>query len=51
MFKIVHLTLITNIPTSTKKELNKMKTKKPKTKHTTLCNLYDNNNIKMSTYQ
>ena len=46
--KIVHLALITNIPTSTMKELNKIqkefiwKNKNPKIKNTTICNNYDN---------
>ena len=50
--KIVHLALITNIPTSTMKELNKIqnefiwKNKNPKIKHTTLCNNYDNGGLK-----
>ena len=50
--KIVHLVLITNIPTSTIKELNKIqkefiwKNKNPKIKHTTLCNNYDNGGLK-----
>ena len=50
--KIVHLTLITNIPTSTIKELNKVqkefiwKNKNPKIKRTTLCNNYDNGGLK-----
>ena len=50
--KIVHLALITNIPTSTMKELNKIqnefiwKNKNPKIKHTTLCNNYDNSGLK-----
>ena len=50
--KIVHLALITNIPTSTMKELNKIqkefiwKNKNPKIKHTTLCNNYDNVGLK-----
>ena len=50
--KIVHLALITNIPTSTMKELNKIqkefiwKNKNPKMKYTTLCNNYDNGGLK-----
>ena len=50
--KIVHLALITNIPTSTMKELSKIqkefiwKNKNPKIKHTTLCNNYDNGGLK-----
>ena len=50
--KIVHLALITNIPTSTMKELNKIqkefiwKNKNPKIKHTTICNNYDNGGLK-----
>ena len=50
--KIVHLALITNIRTSTMKELNKIqkkfiwKSKKLKITHTTLCNNYDNGNLK-----
>ena len=54
--KIVHLVLITNIPTSTIKELNKIqkefiwKNKNPKIKHTTLCNNYDNGGLKISIF-
>ena len=50
--KIVHLALITNILTSTVKELNKIqkefisKNKNPKIKHTTLCNSYANGGLK-----
>ena len=50
--KIVHLALITNIPTSTMKESNKIqkqfiwKNKNPKIKHTNLCNKYDNGGLK-----
>ena len=50
--KIVHLTLITNITSSTIKELNKIqkefiwKNKNPKIKHTALCNNYDNGSLK-----
>ena len=52
MFKAVDLALITNIPTSAMKELNKIqkeiiwKNKNPKIKHTTLCNNYDNGGLK-----
>ena len=51
MSKIVHLALITNIPTSTKKGLNKLqkefiwKNKNPKIKPTALCNNYDNGGL------
>ena len=51
MSKIVHLALITNIPTSTKKGLNKSqrefiwKNKNPKIKPTALCNNYDNGGL------
>ena len=54
--KIVHLALITNIPTSTMKVLNKTqkefiwKNKSPKLKHTTLCNIYDNDGLKISIF-
>ena len=50
--KIVHLALITNIPKSAIKELNKIqkefirKNKNPRIKHTTLCNNYDNGGLK-----
>ena len=50
--KIVHLALITNIPTSTMKESNKIqkqfiwKNKNPKIKHTNLCNKCDNGGLK-----
>ena len=50
--KIVHPALITNIPTSTMKELNKIqkesiwKNKNPKIKHTTLCNNCNNGSLK-----
>ena len=50
--KIVHLALITNILTSTIKELNKIqkefirKNKNPKIKHTTLCNNYGKGGLK-----
>ena len=50
--KIVHLTLITNITSSTIKELNKIqkefiwKNKNPQIKHTALCNNYDNGSLK-----
>ena len=52
MSKIVHLALVTNIPTSVMKELNKIqkefiwKNKNPKIKHTTLCNNFDNSGLK-----
>ena len=52
IYKIVNLALITDIPTSTMKELNKIqeefiwKNKNPKIKHTTLCNNYDNGGLK-----
>ena len=52
MSKIVHLALVTNIPTSTMKELHKihtriyLKNKNPKIKHTTLCKSYDNGGLK-----
>ena len=54
--KIVHLALITNIPTSTMKELNKIqkevtwKNKNPKIKHTILCNSYDNGGLEISIF-
>ena len=54
--KIVHLALITNILTSTMKVLNKTqkefiwKNKSPKLKHTTLCNIYDNDGLKISIF-
>ena len=50
--KIVHLALITNIPTSAMKELNKIKkefickNKNQEIKHATLCNNYDNAGLK-----
>ena len=50
--KIVHIALITNILTSTMKELNKIqeefiwKNKIQKIKHTTLCKNYDNGRLK-----
>ena len=54
--KIVHLALITNIPTSTMKVLNKTqkefiwKNKSPNLKHTTLCNIYDNDGLELSIF-
>ena len=54
IYKIVNLALITDIPTSTMKELNKIqeefiwKNKNPKIKHTTLCKNYDNGGLKIS---
>ena len=52
MSKIVRLTLITIIPTSTIKESNKKqekftsKNKNPKIKHITLCNNHDSGDLK-----
>ena len=51
-FKDCSLALITNIPKSTMKELNKMqkefiwKNKNPKIKHITICNNYDKSGLK-----
>ena len=52
MSNIVYLALITNIPTSTMKELIKIQkefiwnNKNPKIKHTTLCINYDDGGFK-----
>ena len=57
MSKIVHLALITNIPTSSMKELNKMqkefilKKKNSKANYTTLCNSHDYGDLKMLIYK
>ena len=54
--KIIHVALITNIPTSTMKVLNKTqkefiwKNRNPKLKHSTLCNNYDNDGLKISIF-
>ena len=50
--KILHLSLVTNVPTQTTNELNKIQKEfiwngsKPKIKHSTLCNKYENGGLK-----
>ena len=52
MSKIVNLALITNVPITTAKELNKTqmiffwKNKNPKIKHTTSCSNYDKGSLR-----
>ena len=51
--KIIHLSLVTNVPTQIIKELNKIQKEfiwngsNPKIKHSTLCNKYENGGLKM----
>ena len=50
--KIIHLSLVTNVPTQIIKELNKIQKEfiwngsNPKIKHSTLCNKYENGGLK-----
>ena len=50
--KIIHLSLVTNVPTQIIKELNKIQKEfiwngsSPKIKHSTLCNKYENGGLK-----
>ena len=50
--KIIHLSLVTNVPTEIINELNKMEKEfiwngnNPKIKHSTLCNKYENGGLK-----
>ena len=54
--KIIHLSLVTNVPTEIINELNKIQKEfigngnNPKTKDTTLCNKNENGGLKMWTY-
>ena len=51
--KIIHFSVVTNVPTEIINELNKIKKEfiwngnNPKIKHSTLCNKYENGRLKM----